>query len=231
MSEHPYMEGKTLHEKQSQFFNAHRCPYCGEQTQLIDSIKVYRESYGLIFFCEKDAAWVGVHKGTDQSLGTLAKKGLRELRHQCHLVFDPLWQTKKEATGLSTKAVRGKAYKWVSEILGIEREAAHIGYLNSEQCKKLIDECRKFYPSPEQAARKKQELEDNIKLIEFLAGYFDYKVTEFSLNGRHDFTLSKEGKKKMFIKLTERVVGFESKKTINYNPIKNLEKLLTNHFK
>lgn len=228
--EHPAMQGKTLHERQMLFYNASHCSYCGNLTELVDSSEVYQESHGLLYLCRRCNAHVGTMPHSDQALGYTAKEGLRKLRIECKKLYDPIWQA-KEKTGVKRNAAQAKCRNWIAGVLGINPIEAHVAMFNSEQCKTVISECLKFYPSPEQAARKKQELEDNIKLIEFLAGDFDYKVIQFALNGRHDFTLSKPGKKKMFIKLTERVAGFESKKEINYTPIKDLEKLLTNHFK
>lgn len=145
-SEHPYMEGLSLFDRQRLYYNGSHCPYCGKETDLIDSIKVYQESHGLIYYCKNGCeAWVGVHSGTDKSLGTLAKKELRKLRHECHKFIDPMWKVKKEATGITTKSARAKLYRWISELLSIEREAAHVGYLNSQQCKTLIEECKKYF--------------------------------------------------------------------------------------
>ncbi|MFB5268120.1 zinc-finger-containing protein [Paenibacillus enshidis] len=40
-------------------------------------------------------AYVGVHDGTDIPLGRLANRELRELKKQCHALFDPVWKNKK----------------------------------------------------------------------------------------------------------------------------------------
>jgi hypothetical protein len=230
MIEHPYMEGKTLYEKQSQFFNGHLCPYCGEQTQLIDSIKVYRESYGLIFYCERDSAWVGVHAGSDQSLGTLAKKPLRDLRHTCHLLLDPLWKKKKELTGLSTKAVRAKAYKWVSDILGIEREAAHIGFLNSDQCNKLIAECQKHYDTPEKIALRESWIKWNKDVVYWNAEEFGYEVKEFSMNGIIQMELTHRSGKVLRYNPKDRTGSWAGKKS-KAKPIEDIELFIKSNFK
>lgn len=145
MSQEEFMKDTTLAERQMFYYNGAKCPYCKGDTDLVDSIEVYQESHGLIYICRPCQAWVGVHQGTDTSLGTVAKKSLRTLRHEAHLVFDPLWQHKKKLTGLSTKGVRVKAYRWLRELLDIDKTEAHIGYLNESQCRIVIEECKKYY--------------------------------------------------------------------------------------
>lgn len=142
----PDFDVATLAEKQMYYYNGSHCIYCNNRTELVDSIEVYQESHGLIYICRGCRAWVGVHhKNTDQAYGTVAKKTLRDLRHQCHLVYDPLWKKKLELTGKSVKYIRGKAYRWLAELLGIDPQESHIGYLNEEQCRIVIEECKKYY--------------------------------------------------------------------------------------
>lgn len=136
----------SLFERQSKFYNGFQCVYCFGDNELIESKDFYKSGidYGLLYWCKKCDAHVGCHFGTDKSLGTVAKKELRDLRHQAHFYFDPMWKKRKELSGLTTKGARAKAYNWMSTILAIEKEASHIGYLNIEQCKRLILECKKY---------------------------------------------------------------------------------------
>lgn len=69
------------------------CPYCGNPTKLVEDTQIYGRSYGTkCYVCEPCGAWVGCHKGTDKALGRVANKELRQLKHQAHEAFDPLWK-------------------------------------------------------------------------------------------------------------------------------------------
>lgn len=111
------------------------CDYCGHPAQFVDSAIVYGRSYGMIYYCPECAAWVGVHKGTDQPLGRLANAELRKYKRTAHAAFDPIWQ--------SGRMRRNAAYTWLSERLGIPREETHIGMFDVDRCKQVIEICRK----------------------------------------------------------------------------------------
>jgi hypothetical protein len=224
-----HLQGKSLHELQSQYYNGHRCPYCNGYTDLVDSKEVYRESHGLIYLCRPCQAWVGVHHAnTDQSYGFVADKALRELRHETHKWFDPMWDAKVKA-GMAKQAAQAQARKWLAKLLGIDVIICHIGMFDNEQCRKTIAECKKYWPSAEQLARKKMELENTIDMIRCLSDQHEFTLTEFQINGRFNFTMSKEGKKKVFVKLPDKLIAYDGKK-IEYKPFKNLEKILDHHF-
>jgi hypothetical protein len=224
-----HLQGKTLHEKQMRYYNGMFCVYCDSMCDFVDSIEVYRESHGNIYLCRKCSAHVGCHyKTSDHSFGFAAKEPLRKLRNNAHKVFDPLWETKAKV-GTSRKQAQAAARRWMADLLGIAIEEAHIGMLYDEQCEKLITECLKYYPSPEQQERKRLALQRDVETIHFLAGEFDFTAAEISLMGKHSFTLSKEGRTKMFLKLPENVYAFDGKK-LKYKPFKDLEKVITDHF-
>lgn len=124
------------------------CPYCGNNTEYIDSSVIYGKSYGMIYLCSPCDAYVGVHKGTDKALGRLANKELRELKKEAHFYFDQIAKTKlinkiwKEY--IPNLGNRNKAYLWLSKQMGIDREYCHIGMFNVEQCRQAIEICRVF---------------------------------------------------------------------------------------
>lgn len=114
----PILSGKT-------------CPYCGEESVLVDSSVVYGSSYGLIYLCKPCGAYCGVHKGTTIALGRLANKELREMKKEAHKHFDAIW------TGF--KKSRSAMYKRLSELMGTHPEQTHIGMFDVDQCKKVIE--------------------------------------------------------------------------------------------
>jgi len=106
------------------------CPYCGKPAEFVDSNLVYGRSFGMIYLCAPCDARVGVKKGTDIPIGTLADALLREHRKLTHAVFDPLWK--------SRQMTRSKAYLWLSRRMGLNTLQCHIGKFNVEQCQKAI---------------------------------------------------------------------------------------------
>ena len=123
----------------------HICPYCGGKTEYIDSSYVYGRSYGMIYICKPCDAYVGVHKGTDNALGRLANKELREAKKQAHYYFDQIAKTdlinKIWKQFIPNTGNRNKAYLWLSKQMNIELESCHIGMFNVEQCQKVIEIC------------------------------------------------------------------------------------------
>lgn len=107
------------------------CPYCGAPTQLVDDMDVYGRSYGSkCYICKPCDAWVGCHKGTDKSLGRVANKELRVLKHQAHEAFDPIWE--------EGHLPRNAAYTVLSVAFGLPPEQTHIGMFDEDMCRKVI---------------------------------------------------------------------------------------------
>lgn len=116
-----------LTERQKQILSGKICPYCGNQTKLIDSKEIYGTSYGMAYICYCCDAYVGCHKGTDKSKGRVANKELRIAKCGAHEQFDKIWQNKLMS--------RKNAYKWLSEQLNIPAEYTHIGMFSIDTCR------------------------------------------------------------------------------------------------
>lgn len=107
------------------------CPYCGSESEFVDSARVYRgKSYGMIYDCRPCDAYVGVHKGTEKALGTLANRELRQWRMKAHAAFDPIWK--------NGRMQRRAAYAYLQRIMGMSEAEAHISRFNVDQCQKLV---------------------------------------------------------------------------------------------
>lgn len=97
----------------------------------MSSKEFYGRDYGTnLYVCLPCDARVGTHKGSKTPLGTLANAALRDLRMQCHKVFDRKWK--------SGKMSRTDAYVWLQEHMNLPAEKAHIGMFDKEQCNKLL---------------------------------------------------------------------------------------------
>jgi len=116
------------------------CPYCGNGTEYRDSEVVYGRSYGMIYICVPCDAYVGVHKGSNRSLGRLANKELREWKKLAHAAFDPLWK-KKMSAGFSKHEARSKGYVWLSNQMELHIDETHIGMMDVDKCKMVIEIC------------------------------------------------------------------------------------------
>jgi hypothetical protein len=125
------------------------CPYCCERAKLTRGGDVYRRNYAPVWLCEPCEAWVGTHKDDPDHapLGTLAKAELRALRQRAHQLFDPLWKAKMQRDGCSKSKARAAGYDWLAGQLGREPgfAAVHIGYLDEEGCRAVIEACERVY--------------------------------------------------------------------------------------
>lgn len=126
-----------------EIFSGKICPYCDKQTEYVDSVVIYGKSYGMIYLCKPCDAYVGVHKGTDKSLGRLADKELRYWKKMAHASFDKLWR-KKMMKGINKHEARTSAYKWLSNVMDIDINYTHIGMFDIQQCKTVVEICKKW---------------------------------------------------------------------------------------
>ncbi|MBR1567113.1 MAG: DUF3268 family zinc-finger domain-containing protein [Oscillospiraceae bacterium] len=113
------------------------CDYCGRRAEYVDSKIIYGKSYGMIYLCRNCMAYVGVHKGTSKPLGRLANAELRHWKKLAHAFFDPLWKFGR------FKGRRNDAYGWLSKKMGLPIEKTHIGMFDVQQCRQVVEICRK----------------------------------------------------------------------------------------
>lgn len=114
------------------------CPYCQQPACLTTGATIYPHRADLhdkrFYHCAPCRAWVGCHPGTDKPLGRLANAELRAAKMAAHAAFDPLWR------GTSTRK-RSEAYRWLAGKLGIAWKDCHIGEMNVEQCRRVVEIC------------------------------------------------------------------------------------------
>jgi hypothetical protein len=124
------------------------CRYCQQAVPLLrhgDAGYPYHHDYGPTWTCVRCQAWVGCHPGTENPLGGLANAELRRLKMEAHAVFDPLWQRKMVRDQCSKSRARKAGYAWLSQQLGIPPEQTHIGYMNEDECRRVIDICNRIW--------------------------------------------------------------------------------------
>jgi hypothetical protein len=100
--------------------------------------------FGHVYYCKPCEAWVGVHKGTNQSLGSVANKELRDWRIKAHAHFDPLWIKKIKLQKCSKTQARKAAYKWLAKELNLDVNNTHISWFEVDMCKKVIELCKPY---------------------------------------------------------------------------------------
>jgi ssDNA-binding Zn-finger/Zn-ribbon topoisomerase 1 len=79
--------------------------------------------------------YVGCYPSTPNPLGTMANRKLRQLRCIAHKSFDRLWK--------SGRMTRSKAYTELALFLGVRKRMAHIGMLDEDGCRRVIEEFNK----------------------------------------------------------------------------------------
>ncbi len=121
-----------------------QCDYCGEPAELLYGAErnyPYQRDYGPVWACVPCKAWVGCHPGTTNPLGRLADAELREWKMLAHAAFDPLWRAKNRREGCSKGYARRSGYRWLATQMGKSTEEMHIGYLDVDDCKRVIEIC------------------------------------------------------------------------------------------
>lgn len=118
-------------ELQELVLSGKRCGYCSAPTILVDSAEVYHgRSFGPIWRCRSCNAHVGVHKGTHNALGRVAKADLRKAKMAFHDAFDPLWR--------SGKWNRNALYAELAKRMDIDGKFCHGGMFDVRQCQQAI---------------------------------------------------------------------------------------------
>ena len=124
------------------------CPYCGGTAKLVPgtSIDPHRPDLAPRKFwsCKPCEAYVGVHRNSPRMvpLGRLADAELRREKRRAHAAFDPLWLRKMTRDECSPGEARSAGYKWLARELGIPPRECHIGWMDAETCRRVVEICR-----------------------------------------------------------------------------------------
>ena len=116
-----------------------KCNLCGGEVVYISNAEIYGKEYGSgrCYFCVKCKAYVGTHKPRPfEALGILANAEMRELKIDCHNLFDKLWQSKLNGKERGKSYFRNKYYGMLALELGIKKENCHFGYFDLDMLKR-----------------------------------------------------------------------------------------------
>ena len=139
---------------------APRCPYCGSTTVYRSATGIYTDNPDdvMLYVCKNYPAcdaYIRTQKGTAIPLGQMANGKLRALRTDTHRLFNQLYQK-----GYMPKQT---AYGWLSSVLGVPQEKAHIGQLSELQCELVIRETKKqlaFYDTHKKPTNRRSDYHD-----------------------------------------------------------------------
>ena len=122
------------------------CHYCCQACDWHESSKfIYGTDYGSIWVCPRCDAWVGCVGGGKKALGTPANEEDRALRQEAHATLDPLWRRVAKRDEIPESFARRRAYKWLSEVMGISPTNCHIGMMHGPQLRRVIAMCTRPY--------------------------------------------------------------------------------------
>lgn len=147
------------------------CSYCQQRAKFCvfdNTLYPYMRDYGPVWICSPCQAWVGTHP-SGLPLGRLANKELRDAKIEAHRCFDPLWKDWDVAypdlrvgSAKIRRVMKGRAYAWLAEQIGLSIEATHIGMFGIDECHRVVDIIDKLRPTAATVRAWAKEREKNV---------------------------------------------------------------------
>ena len=139
---------------------APRCPYCGSTTVYRSATGIYSNNPDdvMLYVCKNYPtcdAYIRTQKGTAIPMGEMANGKLRALRTDAHRLFNQLY--------LKGYMSKHTAYGWLSSVLGVPQEKAHIAQLSELKCELVIRETKKqleFFQTHMKSTNRRSENHD-----------------------------------------------------------------------
>lgn len=127
-----------------------KCNICGGKVIYTSNAMIYRKEYGSgrMYYCTNCGSYVGTHKPRPkEAMGILANADMREMKKQCHSLFDNKWIN--QPTARKKYIARQKAYKDLAEKLNISIVDCHFGHFDMDMLNKAYAVLRgEIYESP-----------------------------------------------------------------------------------
>lgn len=119
------------------------CGECGSTAAMVDGTRIYPGRGDLSakrFYLCSCGAYAGTHPGTCEPLGPPAGPVTRRARSRAHAHFDALHVEvgRRRPEGGSP---RKRAYRWLTEKMGLEPGACHIGMMDAIQADRVTALC------------------------------------------------------------------------------------------
>jgi len=131
----PFLSRRSLKRVKHRIDPPKQCVCGSPAVDLVSNARVYAgREYGewpYIYLCAECGAYVGVHKGTDLPLGTLADKETREARKAAK---EPFMRLVRQRFGSD----RSAAYAWLAGRMGIGTRYCHFGMFTEQQCNEVL---------------------------------------------------------------------------------------------
>ena len=114
------------------------CNLCGGPVVYVTNDKIYhgkRYGSGFAYLCTKCRAYTGTHvPRPSKALGILANAEMRNLKMQCHAIFDPIWIPAKHYR----RDARRNAYARLAKAMNISVKDCHFGHFDKPQLEKAL---------------------------------------------------------------------------------------------
>lgn len=127
------------------------CFCCGSyEIECVTEQRIYGKKYSKYvnqkyWRCKDCGAYVSCHKNTSKPKGILANKEMRDYRSQVHFLFDPIWKYYENDLNIPRFEARNRAYQWLADKMGIQKQYCHTAMFDIEMCKEAINHLNKLY--------------------------------------------------------------------------------------
>lgn len=101
-----------------------------------NSLRRTETRWGALWKCRVEGCTV---RCWDGSTSSPCDAETAKARQATHAMFDPLWREEDGPFGAghdrnTRNARRGRAYKWLASVMGLDQKDTHIGYFSLDQC-------------------------------------------------------------------------------------------------
>lgn len=119
------------------------CPYCGKEARITRGAAILPNRKDLrrarFFICDPCEAWVRCKPGTDEPMGRLANKVLRDLKHEFNRALERKVREMQAVSGMSHVDTMVAALTWLAKRLRIPITDCAPHLFDEFRCREAID--------------------------------------------------------------------------------------------